>query len=421
MARNAERDRVVIVGASHAGFQLAASLRQAGFDGPVVLIGDEPVLPYQRPPLSKDYLDGKIGLDLLLMRPEAFYRDHRIEFLAGTRVEAIDRAARTVLLAGGERLGYGHLVLATGARNRMPPLPGIELDGVCYLRTLAETDALRERLDAAERIIVIGAGFIGLEFAAVARARGKSVRIVELTDRVMGRVVAVPTSQFFAAAHRDTGVDFHFGAQAVRIAGQAGGSPSGRVEHIELASGERLGADLVLVSVGVVPNGELAAAAGLEVGNGIVVDERLLTSDPAISAIGDCASFPCRQARGAPTRLEAVQNAADHARCVADRLVGKPRPYTALPWFWSEQGKLRLQIAGLTTGHDRTVLRGDPESGAFSVFCYREGMLVGIESINRPADHAHARRILSAGREVTPDQAADNSFDLRAAAAARAG
>ena len=419
-ARNAERDRVVIVGASHAGFQLAASLRQAGFDGPVSLIGDEPVLPYQRPPLSKDYLDGKIVLDLLLMRPEAFYRDHRIEFLAETRVEAIDRAAKTVQLAGGERLGYSHLVLATGARNRVPLLPGIDLDGVCYLRTLAETDALRERLDAAERIVVIGAGFIGLEFAAVARARGKAVRIVEMTDRVMGRVVAVPTSHFFAEAHRATGVEFHFGAQAVRISGQAGGS-SGGVDYIELASGERLGADLVLVSVGVVPNGELAAAAGLEVGNGIVVDQLLLTSDPAISAIGDCASFPCLQMRGAPTRLEAVQNAADHARCVADRIVGKPHPYEALPWFWSEQGKLRLQIAGLTTGHDRTVLRGDPESGAFSVFCYRDGALVGIESINRPADHAHARRILSAGREVTTDQAADNSFDLRAAAAARAG
>ncbi|MGE0260091.1 MAG: NAD(P)/FAD-dependent oxidoreductase [Alphaproteobacteria bacterium] len=409
---------VVIVGASHAGFQLAASLRQAGFEGGIVLIGDEPVLPYQRPPLSKDYLDGKIGLDLLLMRPEAFYRDHRIEFLPGARVESIDRAARTVRLAGGERLGYGHLVLATGARNRVPPLPGIDLDGVCYLRTLAETHELRERVAAAERVVVIGAGFIGLEFAAVARAHGKPVQIVELTDRVMGRVVAVPTSRFFADAHRLTGVEFSFGAQVVRIVGRGGGG-TGRVNHVELASGERIGADLVLVSVGVVPNGELAAAAGLEVGNGIVVDELLLTADPNISAIGDCASFPCLQMRGAPTRLEAVQNAADHARCVADRVVGKPHPYTALPWFWSEQGKLRLQIAGLTTGHDQTVARGDPESGAFSVFCYREGALAGIESINRPADHAHARRILSAGRAVTPDQAADESFDLRAAATGR--
>jgi 3-phenylpropionate/trans-cinnamate dioxygenase ferredoxin reductase subunit len=354
-----------------------------------------------------------------MFRPQKFFDDQNIQLIADHAI-AIDRAARKLKLASGAALGYGHLVLATGARNRVPPLPGIDLDGVCYLRTLAETDTLRERLDAAERVIVIGAGFIGLEFAAVARGRGKTVQIIELTDRVMGRVVAVPTSQFFAEAHQSTGVEFQFGAQVVRIVGRAGGN-SGQVDHVELANGERLGADLVLVSVGVVPNTELAATAGLEVGNGIVVDEHLLTSDPAISAIGDCASFPCRQMRGAPTRLEAVQNAADHARCVADRIVGKPHPYAALPWFWSEQGKLRLQIAGLTTGHDQTVGRGNPESGAFSVFCYRVGALVGIESINRPADHAHARRILSAGREVTPEQATDESFDLRAAATARAG
>src|SRR6266446_2116212 len=188
------QDPVIIVGAGHAGFQLAASLRQHGFEGGIALIGDEPVLPYQRPPLSKEYLDGKIGLDLLLMRPEAFYRDHRIDYLPGTAVSEIDRAGKTVLLASGERLGYDHLVLATGARNRVPPLPGIELDGVCYLRNLAETDELRQRLAAAEHIVVIGAGFIGLEFAAIARAQGKHVHIVELTDRVMGRVVSVATS-----------------------------------------------------------------------------------------------------------------------------------------------------------------------------------------------------------------------------------
>jgi len=324
-------ESVVIVGASHAGFQVAASLRQGGFEGPIRLIGDEPVLPYQRPPLSKDYLGGKIGLDLLLLRPEAFYRDHRIDFLAGTRVAEIDRAGRAVRLGSGERVEYGHLVLATGARNRVPPLPGIKLDGVCYLRTLAETEALREHLAAAEQVVVIGAGFIGLEFAAVARAHGKPVRIVELVDRVMARVVAVPTSHFFAEAHRRTGVEFSFGAQAVRIAGHATGPIGGRVDHVELAGGERLKADLVLVSVGVVPNAELAAAAGLAVANGIVVNEQLLTADPAISAIGDCAAFPCRHADGAPMRLEAVQNAADHARCVADRIVGKPHPYAALP------------------------------------------------------------------------------------------
>src|SRR6266576_3388699 len=254
------QDPIVIVGAGHAGFQLAASLRQHGIEGGIALIGDEPVLPYQRPPLSKDYLDGKIGLDLLLMRPEAFYRDHRIDYLPGTRAVEIDRAGRQLHLASGEKLGYDHLVLATGARNRAPPLPGIELDGVCYLRNLAETDELRQRLAAAEHIVVIGAGFIGLEFAAVARGKGKPVRILELTDRVMGRVVCPPTSEFFAAAHRRTGVEFSFGAQAVRIAAHASSPMGGRVDHVELASDERLKADLVLVSIGVVPNGELAAA-----------------------------------------------------------------------------------------------------------------------------------------------------------------
>jgi len=410
-------DTVLILGAGHAGFQLAASLRQHGCDGRVMLAGDEPVLPYQRPPLSKDYLDGKTGLDLLLMRPEAFYRDHKIELLHGMRAEAIDRAAKTVRFASGERVEYGHLVLATGARNRQPPLPGIELDGVCYLRNLAETDDLRARLTAAEHIVVIGAGFIGLEFAAIARGKGKEVTIVEMLDRVMARVASAPVSQVFAEAHRKTGVEFVFGAQAVQIAGA-----HGRATGIDLADGRHLPADLVLISIGVVPNTELAAAAELPVANGVLVDEVLATADPAVSAIGDCASFPCRHAPdNALSRLESVQNAADHARCVADRIVGKPHPYTALPWFWSEQGPLRLQIAGLTTGFDRAVTRGDVESGQFSVFCYRGGELAGIESVNRPADHAQARRLLTAGRQVTPEQATDESFDLRAAATVRPG
>src|SRR5881275_2207864 len=225
-------ERVVIVGAGHAGFQLGASLRQGGFDGAIVLLSDEPVLPYQRPPLSKDYLDGKIGLDLLLMRPEAFYRDYRIDYLPGAPAAEIDGAARQLRLASGERLGYDHLVLATGARNRVPPLPGIELDGISYLRNLAETDELRARLTAAEHIVVIGAGFIGLEFAAVARGKGKSVTIVEMLDRVMARVVSPTTSQFFVAAHRQTGAEFIFGAQAVQIAGA-----NGKATGIALADG----------------------------------------------------------------------------------------------------------------------------------------------------------------------------------------
>lgn len=406
--------RVAIIGAGHGGFQIAASLRQSGFDGSVVLIGDEPQLPYQRPPLSKDYLDGKIGLDLLLMRPETFFADQRIELVMGVGVAEIDRAARTVALTDGKRLGYDHLVLATGARNRVPPLPGIELDGVCYLRNLAETEELKQRLAACLNAVVIGAGFIGLEFAAIARGKGVPVHIVELVDRVMARVVCPDTSAHFGRVHQHNGVEFSFGARVERI-----GGVEGKVNHVVLADGRSLPADLVVISIGVVPDEGLAAAAGLAVENGVSVDEHLLTADPNISAIGDCASFPSRHSLRNPVRLEAVQNATDHARCVASRLVGKPHPYEALPWFWSEQGPQRLQIAGLTTGFQQVALRGDYEKGEYSAFCYAGDKLLGIESINKPADHAFARRLLAAGRSISPTEASDLSFDLRAAAMAR--
>jgi 3-phenylpropionate/trans-cinnamate dioxygenase ferredoxin reductase subunit len=405
---------IVVVGAGHGGFQLAASLRQHGFDGQVVLIGDEPELPYQRPPLSKDYLDGKIGLDLLLMRPATFFSDQRIELMMGVAVTAIDRAAKAVVLSDGKRLAYDHLVLATGARNRVPPLPGVELDGVCYLRNLAETEALKQRLASARHAVVIGAGFIGLEFAAIARAKDVPVHIVELVDRVMARVVCPDTSAHFAEAHRKAEVEFSFGARVERL-----GGVGGKISHVVLQDGRNLPADLVVVSIGVVPNEELAAAAGLAVENGIAVDETMLTADENISAIGDCASFASRHSQKNPVRLEAVQNATDHARCVADRLLGKPRAYDALPWFWSEQGAQRLQIAGLTTGFQEVVLRGNYAGGEYSAFCYAGDKLLGIESINKPADHAFARRLLATGRGVTPQQAADESFDLRAAAMAR--
>jgi 3-phenylpropionate/trans-cinnamate dioxygenase ferredoxin reductase subunit len=405
---------VVVVGAGHGGFQVAASLRQNGYEGAVTLIGDEPQLPYQRPPLSKDYLGGKIGLDLLLMRPEAFFADQRIELMMGVSATEIDRAGKAVALSDGKRLGYDHLVLATGARNRVPPLPGIELDGVCYLRDFAETEALKQRLPHTRHAVIVGAGFIGLEFAAIARSKGIPVHIVELTERVMARVVCPDTSAYFAKAHQASGVEFSFGARVERIGGEGG-----KATHVVLDDGRTLPADLVLISIGVVPNEGLAAAAGLKVENGIAVDEMLLTADPNISAIGDCASFPSRHSQRNPVRLEAVQNATDHARCVASRLVGKPHAYEALPWFWSEQGDLRLQLAGLTTGYQQVVLRGDHEKGEYSAFCYAGDKLLGIESINKPADHAFARRLLAAGRHVTPAEAADPGFDLRAAAMAR--
>ena len=400
---------VVIVGNGHAGLHTAVSLRDGGFDGRLVLIGDEPDLPYQRPPLSKAYLDEAADASSLAFRNAGFYGSQRIELLTGSRVTAIDRSARRVRVGDGD-LAYDHLVLATGARDRPLPIPGGDLDGVFRLRTRADADRLRPRLYAAGDIVIIGAGFIGLEFAAVATKRGARVHVIELARRPMARAVTPEMSEFFHAAHAATGTRMRFGASVARLHG-----PSGRVTAVETTDGLILPADLVLAGIGVLPNVELASAAGLDVGNGIAVDGTLLTSDPAISAIGDCALFPCAFAAGDPVRLESVQNAVDQARCVASRLLGRPSPYRAVPWFWSEQGKLRLQIAGLALGHDTIALRGTMEGGSFSLFAFKAGRLIAVESVNRPADHMIGRKLLAEAAPITPAQAADGDFDLRAA------
>ena len=364
---------VAIVGTGQAGFQAAASLRQEGFAGRIVMIGDEPVPPYQRPPLSKSYLARESGLDELWLRPETFYTQHQIEVLAGESVTAIDRTERRLQLASGGELAWDHLVLATGARCRPLPVPGAELDGVLPLRTLADADILRERLEQVRDIVVVGAGFIGLEFASVAITRGTAVHILEVTQQPMGRVVSATISKFFTDAHRRWGAEVLLGTGVTRILGAGG-----RVEGVETTDGRHLPADLVLICIGVIPNAEIAREAGLAVDNGIVVDEQLATADPAILAIGDCANFPTPFASGR-VRLELVQNAVDQARSVAGYITGKPAPYDKVPWFWSDQGDLKLQIAGITVGHDTAVLRGDPEDGHFSVFCYRAGRLIGVE------------------------------------------
>lgn len=399
---------VAIIGAGQAGFQAAASLRDTGFAGRVMLIGDEPVLSYQRPPLSKSYLAGQSGVDDLWLRPAEFYAKQQIDLVYGDPVTAIDRGQRRLHLASGIEFSWDRLVLATGAGCRPLAVPGAELDGVLTLRTLADADALRQRLEAAREVVVIGAGFIGLEFASVALARRAMVHIIEVTRKPMGRVVSEPVSRFFTEAHIGWGAEVALGTGVVRMLGA-----SGRVTGVETTDGRRVPADLVLICIGVIPNAELARIAGLAVNNGIVVDEYLVTTDPAISAIGDCANFPTPFAP-VRVRLESVQNAVDQARCVADRIAGRPAPYQKVPWFWSDQGDLKLQIAGITIGHDKTVLRGDPADRNFSVFCFRGGRLIGVESVNRTADHVIARRLLAGDPELSPEQAADESYDLRA-------
>jgi 3-phenylpropionate/trans-cinnamate dioxygenase ferredoxin reductase subunit len=385
-------------------------LRQHGYGERICLINDEAHLPYQRPPLSKAYLKGEGRPDSLMFRPDKFYRDQNIE-LIGDRAVSIDRAAQRLLLASGSFLEYGHLVLATGARNRLLDLPNANLGDVRYLRILDESEALRQRIHSAKHVVVIGAGFIGLEFAATARIKGLEVDVVELATRVMARAVTAEISDYFQERHVAAGIRIHLGVQATSIEG--GGD---EVSGVSLSDGRRIPADLVVVGVGVLPNVELAAEAGLPVASGIIVDEQLLTPDPNISAIGDCALFASPRFGGS-LRLESVQNASDHARCVAARLTGDAKTYDGLPWFWSDQGDDKLQIAGLTTGYDHVVVRGDRAARSFSAFCYRSGQLVGIESVNRAADHVFGRKLLGMNRSIAPERVADPGFDLKAALA----
>jgi 3-phenylpropionate/trans-cinnamate dioxygenase ferredoxin reductase component len=405
---SAVKGSVVIVGAGHAGFQVAASLRQAGYADPILLLNDEAHLPYQRPPLSKAYLKGTGGPETLMFRPLKFYVDQGIE-LVYDRAVAVQRRERKVTLASGQTLDYGHLVFATGARNRLLDIPNANLPGVRYLRILDDSEDLRTRLASARRVVVIGAGFIGLEFAATARIKGLEVDVLELGSRVMARAVTAEISDYFQKQHADAGVRIHLGVQATSI--EAEGD---KVTGISLSDGRHMPTDLVVVGVGVLPNVELAAEAGLKVASGIIVDEHLQTSDPHVSAIGDCALFSSPRF-GGTLRLESVQNATDHARCVAARLTGDTQVYDGLPWFWSDQANDKLQMVGLTTGYDQVVLRGDPGQKAFSAFCYKEDRLVGIESVNRAGDHMFGRRLLAAGGSIEPDKAADLGFDLKSA------
>ena len=406
---------IVILGAGQAGFQAAASLREAGHAGPLTLVGDEPWLPYQRPPLSKAYLAGKTDAEGLALRPAAFLAEHRIAYRPSLRAEAIDRAGRRLLTDDGP-VPYDHLILATGSRNRPLPVPGADLDGVRQLRGLADADAVKVDLARVGRVAVVGAGFIGLEFAAVAAARGLHVTVVEAAARPMARAVSAEMGAFFRAAHREAGVAFAFDAGVSEILGEAG-----RAVGLRLADGSAVPADLVLVGIGVLPNQEIASAAGLAAADGIRVDALLATQDPSISAIGDCARFPTRFARGlaadGTVRIESVQNAIDQGRALAARLTGRPAAYDAVPWFWSDQGPNKLQIAGLAAPGDEAVRRGD--GNAFSVFRFREDRLAAVESVNRAGDHMIARRLIAAGTPLTPKQAADAAFDLKGLALAR--
>lgn len=400
-------ERIVIIGSGQGGFQAAASLRQEGFEGEITLIGEEPGLPYQRPPLSKAYMaDG--DADRLLLKPAGFYERSHITLRDRTRVAEIDRDGRRVLTEDGSAHPYDHLILAMGARNFRPPIPGQEAEGVMELRTLADAEGLRARLAETRHAIVIGGGFIGLEFAAMARAAGVGVTVLEATPRLMGRALSPAMSAFFLDAHRAMGTEVLLGAAARRIEAE-----NGRVSGVDTADIRVIPGDLVLMATGIRPNVELAEAAGLHVDNGVVVDGALATSDPAISALGDVASFPL--ADGSRVRLESVQAAVDHARHIAKRLLkGETAPYAAVPWFWSDQGKLKLRIAGLGAGADEA--RELPSQGDEKVvLLYHDGRLVAAETVNAPGPHMAARRLIGAPKAELEAV----GYDLKAAMKAR--
>jgi 3-phenylpropionate/trans-cinnamate dioxygenase ferredoxin reductase subunit len=405
---NARPDSIVIVGAGQAGLQVAASLRDEGYEGTIRLIGEEAGLPYQRPPLSKRFLTGDVGAEELCLEEMHWFDDTRIGRLAGERVGSIDRRRRRLSLTSGRAISYDHLVLATGSRNRSLPFVTQPTDGIVSLRSVIDAQLLKAHLEQARRVVVIGAGFLGLEVASIAAARGCDVRVVESVDRVMKRAISAEMSAAYTAHHEAAGTRFYFNAHVERI---LRGEKS--VLAVKLSDGTKLDADLVLVAAGVVPNSELASECGLSVFNGIIVDERLRTSDPSISAIGDCAAFPYAFDGGDLLRLESVQNAVDQARHVARSILGQTAPYDQTPIFWSDQGGARLQIAGVARRLDSSVMRGDPASGSFSVFRFRHHRLTGVESCNRPSDHMAARRLLQ--RRISPsrEQAADPSFDLK--------
>jgi 3-phenylpropionate/trans-cinnamate dioxygenase ferredoxin reductase subunit len=399
---------ILIIGGGQAGAQAIDTLRREGFGGRLVLIGDEPELPYQRPPLSKKYLSGEMPADRLVFRHRSFYDEHRIELKLGRQAVRLDAAARQVELADGEKLTYDRLLLCLGAESRRLTCPGAALPGVHYLRALADVAPIQAGFKPQARVVIIGGGYIGLETAATCRKMGCEVTVLEMADRVMNRVVAPTVSQYFAEEHRAHGVTIICDTRVVCLEGRE------RVEHVVCADGTRHAADLVIVGVGAVATTELARAAGLACDNGIVVDEYCRTSDAAIYAAGDCTNHPSLRF-GRRVRLESVDNAFEQAKTAALNLLDKPVAHDRVPWFWSDQFDSKLLIVGLSQDHDRQVLRGDPASRSFSV-CYLKGReLLAVEAVNHSKDYMAARKLIAERALMRLDKLADSELALKEA------
>ncbi|KQZ64903.1 pyridine nucleotide-disulfide oxidoreductase [Sphingopyxis sp. Root1497] len=399
---------VVIVGAGHGGAQVAVSLRTQKFEGSIAIIGDEPELPYERPPLSKEYFAGEKEFERIQIRPAKYWDEREVTMLLNKRVVSVDPVAHSVTTDGGETIAYGKLVWATGGSPRMLPIPGGDLPGVQGVRTRADADAMKAASETAKQIVVIGGGYIGLEAAAVLRKAGKPVVLLEALDRVLARVAGEDLSRFYEKEHRDHGVDLRLGVQVAAIEGDS------HATGVRLGTGEVILADLVIVGIGIVPAVAPLIAAGAHGGNGVLVDHHCKTSLPDIYAIGDCAAHENDFAEGAVIRLESVQNANDQANVVAKGICGDEARYHAIPWFWSNQYDLKLQTAGLSTGHDQTVLRGDIASRSFSVVYLRQGRVIALDCVNATKDYVQGRMLVTAGLQATAEQLADVETPLKA-------
>ena len=403
----AAKSRCIIIGASHAAAQLAPTLRQQGWTGSISMISNEYSLPYHRPPLSKDYLAGAKNAEQILIRPAAVYNKCGVGITMGVTAATIDRRNKQLQLEDGMTMDYDKLVLTTGARVRKIDIPGVDLDGVFYLRDLNDAQQIKLSTGANKRAVIIGGGYIGLETASALRKLGMQVTVLEAMPRILQRVTAPEVAAFYARIHKEEGVEIVADVQAISISGDK------QVESVQCHNGTEYKADLVIIGVGVIPNTALAEQAGLTIDNGIVVDEYARTSDENILAAGDCTSHynPIYQRH---LRLESVQNALDQATVAASTICGNLNPYSALPWFWSDQYDLKLQIAGLSQGYTDVVVRGDIEgSRSFAAFYMREGKLLAVDAVNRPQDFMVGKRLILQGNQIDPGQLADDNLPLK--------
>jgi 3-phenylpropionate/trans-cinnamate dioxygenase ferredoxin reductase subunit len=398
--------RIVIIGAGQAGGQAAYSLRLGGFVGEITIVGDEPAPPYQRPPLSKAYLKGEMDAERLFLKPLEYYAEHGVELITGDAATAIDLSAKTVALSGGRQLSWDRLVIATGARPRKLSLAGVELQGVSELRTLADVDRIKQAAVAGARLVVVGAGYIGLEAAAVGAQLGMKVTVLEAMPQVLSRVAGPEIGAFYTRVHREAGTDIRLGARIEAFEG------IGSVSGVRLADGEIIPADFVLVGVGVLPNMELALAAGLTCGNGIVVDAQMRTSHPDVFAAGDVAWRPLVHF-DREGRLESVHNAIEGGKLAAAAILSAAQPAIEAPWFWSDQFDLKLQTAGLWTGADETVVRGDPGTRAFAVFYLKEGRLIAVDAVNSAPEYIVGKKLVAAKAKVAPAELVDKSISMK--------